>query len=298
MPPKSRLMHFELGWGLSDLCTMSIYKKMMMVFACMVMVKAMVGQTVLLPVHTVWQYAAGVAGWHENDVFGALRHPAMSGRRPMKSMGLLAESMPGIQGSVMLSSMIGFSVGGGVVGCVLDHRSLAGSGESRLVFGYALPLSPALRVGVRLGIQGFRVPSHRTISGLPVEWGLVYKHGKLSAGVAASHPVTLATYKTHAGIPAIFRVSTTFELSAGTGLALDVVREEGWGISCRPMVFYHPTPAWRLTGGVVVDRGSMFLGMRYARSSMGVHLFFDRHPMLGWTGAFGIDYDMHQEVER
>ena len=298
MPPKSRLIHFEQGMGQTDLCEMGTWK-MMWLFCCLiVMVNQGVGQTVLLPVHAAWQFAAGVSGWDEGDAFGRLRHPAMSLGIRERSMGLQAESMSGIQGVSSLSYLIGFQAGAGVVGGVLDHRSLAGTGESRLVLGYALSLSSRLRAGVRLGVHGFRVPAHPFMIGIPVEWGLIYRHEKLSFGIAASQPVNLSQRKLHPGIPAIFRVTTTFELTAGTGLALDVVREEGWGLSCRPMVFYQPTPALRLTSGLIADKGALFLGIRYARSSVGYHLFFDRHPYLGWTGAFGIDYHKKREGGR
>ena len=298
MPPKSRLNHFEEGMGVADLCSMGRSKMMALLFSMNVMVNGIVGQTVMLPVHTVVQYAAGVFGWDDGDAFGALRHPAMSVGFRGRSMGLLAESMTGIPGTTMLSSMIGIRAGSGVIGGVLDHRSMSGAGESRLAVGYALPLSSRLRAGIRLGVQGLSVPAHRTIIGMPVEWGLVYRHQQLSFGVAASQPVTLSPGKLHPGIPAVFRMTTTFELSAGTGLALDVVREEGWGLSCRPMVFYQPSPGFRLSSGLVADKGSIFLGIRYRRSSMGFHMFFDRHPYLGWTGAFGIDYQEKREEGR
>jgi hypothetical protein len=274
-------------------------RKMMWLLCCLIlMVNGGVGQTVLLPAHSAWQYAAGVSGWNDDDVFGALRHPAMPVGIRERSMGLQGESMSGIPGASMLSCMVGFQAGSGVVGGVLDHRSFAGTGESRVVLGYALPLSSRLRAGVRLGVQGFRIPAHPLLIGIPVEWGLVYRHQKLSFGVAASQPVNLSQRELHPGIPAIFRFTTTFELSAGTGLALDVAREEGWGLSCRPMVFYQPSPSFRLTGGLVADKGSIFLRGRYKRASMGFHMFFDRDPYMGWTGAFGVDYQKNREEGR
>ncbi len=272
-------------------------KLLMMVMSMLMGVKDISGQTVLLPAHSVWQYAAGVAGW-KGDAFGGLRHPVMAGLSGPASVGLTGESMSGIPGAAMLSAVAGFRSGAGVFGCALDHRSLAGSGETRFVFGYALPLSASLRAGMRLGYQGFRVPSHRMVSGLPVEWGLIYRQHRLSVGLAASHPVTLSAHKNHPGIPSVFRVTTTYELSAGAGLALDVVREEGWGLSCRPMFFYAPHTSFRLTGGVITDEGTMFLGIRYGRSSLGMQMFFERHPLLGWTGAFGIDHHFQREERK
>jgi hypothetical protein len=297
MPPKSRLPHFEQACCRWDLCRMSKARLFTFVFALLMLMKDISGQTVLMPAHAVWQYAAGLAG-SKQDAFGILRHPAMSEIPGLASLGFAGESMSGIPGTATLSAVAGIRSGGGVAGCVLDHRSMAGSGETRILFGYALPLSSSLRVGLRIGFQGFRVPSHRMISGLPIEWGLVYRQHRLSFGVAASHPVTLSSHRSHPGIPGVFRVTATYELSTGTGLALDVVREEGWGLSCRPMFFYAPNTAFRLTAGVIADKGSMFLGLRYQRSSLGFQMLFDRHPLLGWTGAFGIDHYFQGEVKK
>jgi hypothetical protein len=136
------------------------------------------------------------------------------------------------------------------------------------------------------------------ISGLPIEWGMVYRQHRLSVGMAATYPVTLSSQKKHPGIPGNYRMTATYELSAGTGLALDVFREEGWGLSCRPMFFYAPNTAFRLTAGVIADKGSMFLGLRYQHSSLGFQMLFDRHPLLGWTGAFGIDHHFQGEVNK
>ena len=266
-----------------------------------VLVFAMLGdslccQTTLLPAGSVWQYASGVAGW-KDDAFGSLRHPAMPGSPGGLSMGILGESMYGIPGAAMLSAVMGGRLGTGVIGGVMDHRSFSGSGETRLVCGYALPLSSSLRAGLRLGFQAWRYPGHRMISGIPIEWGVIYRHQRLAVGIATSHPVTISRMKENSGIPVVFRVSTSYELSPTTGLVLDVVREEGWGLSCRPMIFYQPTPALRLNGGVVADRGSVFLGIRYRRGMWVMNLFFDRHPLMGWTGAFGFDHSLNREAE-
>jgi hypothetical protein len=296
MPPKSRLVHFEPGMGLTDLCIMGILRKLTFVLGLILVADMLAGQTTLLPASSVWQYASGVAGW-KDDAFGSLRHPAMPGSSSRLSMGILGESMYGIPGAAMLSAVMGGRLGTGVVGGVMDHRSFSGSGETRLVFGYALPLSSALRAGLRLGFQSWRMPGHRMISGIPIEWGLLYRQQRLAVGVTASHPVSTSRIKESSGIPVVFRVSTGYELSPTTGLALDVVREQGWGLSCRPMIFYQPIPTLRLNGGVMADRGSMFLGIRYKRGMWAMNLFFDRHPLMGWTGAFGFDHGLNREAE-
>lgn len=282
--------------GLTDLCVMGMIRNLTFVLGFIMAGDTLVAQTTLLPTSSVWQYTSGVAGW-KDDAFGSLRHPAMPGSSGGLSMGILGESMYGIPGAAMLSAVMGARLGSGVMGGVLDHRSFSGSGETRLVFGYALPLSTALRAGVRLGFQSWRMPGHRMIAGIPIEWGLLYRQQRLAVGVAAAHPVTIANIKERSGIPVVFRISTNYELSPTSGLALDVVREEGWGLSCRPMIFYQPIPTLRLNGGVVADRGSMFLGIRYGRGMWGMNLFFDRHPLLGWTGAFGFDHRSIREGE-
>ena len=123
------------------------------------------GQTVLQPSASVWQYAAGVAGF-KGDAFGAIRHPAMPSGGGRMSLGLSAESVSGLSGMTMISAVAGFRLGQGVAGGSLDHRSMSGSGETRLTFGYALPLSASLRAGLRLGFQGLRIPAHRVVTAM------------------------------------------------------------------------------------------------------------------------------------
>ena len=255
------------------------------------------GQTVLQPSASVWQYAAGVAGF-KGDAFGAIRHPAMPSGGGRMSLGLSAESVSGLSGMTMISAVAGFRLGQGVAGGSLDHRSMSGSGETRLTFGYALPLSASLRAGLRLGFQGLRIPAHRVVTAIPVEWGLVYRHQRMSVGLSAALPVALTRDPAIPRSPSVFRVTTTCEVAPGSGLALDVIREEGWGLSCRPMVFYQPAEALRMMVGMTADNGSFFFGIRHQRSAWGMILFFQRHPLLGWTGSFGIERDVQSGDER
>lgn len=268
-----------------------------LLLACFIWPACLSAQSLLQPSGAVWQYAAGVGGWKE-DAFGALRHPAMPGAKGHMSMGLSAESVSGLSGMTMISAVAGFRLGRGVAGACLDHRSMAGSGETRLSFGYALPLSSTLRAGLRLGFQGLRIPAHRAITAIPVEWGLVYRYQRLSVGFSAGLPVALTRDPGMTRSPSVFRVTTACEVGPGAGLALDVIREEGWGLSCRPMVFYQPAAAFRLTTGVTAGDGSFFFGTRHQRSVWGVTLFFQRHPLLGWTGSFSIDRNIESEDER
>lgn len=243
-------------------------------------------QTVLLPRNAVWQYVAGVAGW-KDDAFGRYRHPAMSGGENRILAGIQGESYAGLQGTAMLSMACSGAAGSGLLGFGLDHRSFLGAGESRVSLGYALPISRRLRVGLRMGYYQLRVPGHSSEISIPVEWGVSYRQERISIGFAAIQSIQPGATSDHPSTPAIFRISTVWSLSEGAGLAFDVVREDGWGLSGRPMVWYRPVGGLRILGGMVVDEGSAFLGVSYKMIPLGVDLFFERHARMGWIGAVG-----------
>jgi hypothetical protein len=276
---------------------MRIYHFLILVVFILLQAFTALGQSVLLPRSAVWQYAAGLAGWTD-DAFARYRHPAMPAAEGRPALGFQGESYAGVRGTAMLSAVFSGSVGTGAFGLGFDHRSFPGAGESRVGIGYALPLSGRLRVGLRTGYHQLRVPGHAVEMAIPVDFGLSFRQERISVGFAVSKPVSFRTKTDDPRGPALFRVSAVWSPSETAGLAMDVVREDGWGVSGRPMVWYRPGRDFRVVCGMVVDEASAFLGLNYRITSMGVDLFFERHVRMGWTGAFGFVHILNGGMRR
>ncbi len=291
MPPKSGPFTLEPGRGEPHLCLMGIYHLQIFLFLFLLRANHSVAQSVLLPRNAVWQYVAGLAGWND-DAFARYRHPAMPSAEGLPAIGVQGESYAGIRGTSMLSAVSSIGYGTGAFGLGFDHRSFPGAGESRIGFGYALPLSRKLRIGLRMGYHHLRVSGHAAEMAVPVEFGLSFRQERFSLGFAASKPVEFRIKPVHPRTPAVVRVSAVWSPSETAGLAMDVVREDGWGLSGRPMVWYRPAKDLRIVCGMVVDESSAFLGLNYRMTSFGIDLFFERHVRMGWTGAIGFVYTL------
>jgi hypothetical protein len=258
--------------------------------------KAGSGQTVISSVSGRSQYAGSCTSLRQ-DVFNAVRNPAAQIVAERFMGGVQAEkpAIPGLTGHLNMAAAGPLS--GGHWGVQLEHRGLAGFGETQVGIGYGMRLSDAVSMGLRFNYYRLWIAGYGSAAAFPVEWGAICR-------VAPGLKVAMHLYNPFGArlrkdalerLPVVVRFCMGYTISEKAALTVGVIREEGHAVGLEPMIHYQPEQSLFFRFGFVVPGSAVIFSTGFSRKGVRMEFFVQRQGLPGWVTGLGIHFQSARE---
>ena len=298
MPPKSGVLCLECPASWWQFCRKMIMRISWFFSVLLLLSLHSFGQGPVPVMAGRYQFVSALLRQQE-DVFSMARHPASVAVPGRWLLGLGTER-PIVQDAGGVTTWAAVrATEQGQFSWLVDHRAAGSLRETQAGFGYSLPLSGVLRMGVRLNFYRLRIAGYGAHLALPVEWGGSYRiTDRLITSVHIYNLFSRLTRPEKFNVlPRVIRIGAGYSFSARTALGFEIAREEGRPVRFQPVLSLQPVDRLYIRTGYASDTRGFFLSTGYRTGRFRVDLAFQQQALTGLVAGLSCQLSNAQKEE-